>query len=425
MDSRVHMDMTSASRRVAVLSKKKLATHRYDEWLAPAGIETELFAEDAPGTVEILRGTHRFADVHLFPNWKLNRAVDQAVIESHNERPFSRIIALSECDIVRAAELRERLGLRGQRTASALAFRDKWVMKKLVSNAGLDVPAFRRPDSAWNLLDFANRHHWSIAVKPIDGAGALGVTLLRDRDSVESWLEHSDLNWDQPSGFLAEELIDAPMLVIDGLMRASTPEVAVVSAYTATCLDTVASLAPMGVLMLDRADPRVPAAMDYLEHVLKALPGTAETLSFHCELFDTADRGMLLCEIACRTGGASQRTVVYRARGVDLERAACLGQAGADDEVRRPGTGPGRMFGSFLMPRSNLTLPRGARCDVPGVAEMTIHFERMAADQPKRPAKVSDTFVDAVLEGENHSALCRTCDDVVAWYLGYQDQTWT
>ena len=56
---------------------------------------------------------------------------------------------------------------------------------------------------------------------------------------------------------------------------------------------------------------------------------------------------------------------------------------------------------------------------------MTIHIERMAADQSERPAKVSDTFVAAVLEGENHSALRRTCDDVVAWYFGYQDQTWT
>lgn len=415
VDGHVLMGIGQRHGRIAVLSKKALTTHRYDEWLAPAGLDVELFAEDSPQTRETLRGPHGFAQIRLFTDWKRNRAVDQAVLASHAEHPFTRIVALSECDIIRAAELRERLGLRGQQTASAVAFRDKWVMKELAADAGLDVPEFRRLDSAWDLVDFASRHDWSVVVKPAEGAGSVGVALLRGRDAVDSWLEHSGLSCDEPSGYLVEELIDAPMLALDGLMCGGVPQAVAVSAYTVTCLDVVTRLTPVGVLMLDPADPRVPAAVAYLERVLKALPSTDETLSFHCELFDTADRGMLLCEIACRTGGGTLRSVVRHAFGVDPEYAACLGQAGTGYAMLEPHPEPGQVFGCFLMPRSGLTLPRGILCDVPGVAQMTIHHDRMAADQGKYAVKVSDSVIDALLMAADHAALCRTCDDVVAW----------
>jgi biotin carboxylase len=52
-----------------------------------------------------------------------------------------RILTTAEVDVIRAAELREELGIPGQRRESARAYRDKYVMKSIVAEAGIRTAA--------------------------------------------------------------------------------------------------------------------------------------------------------------------------------------------------------------------------------------------------------------------------------------------
>lgn len=402
----------SRERRVAVLSKKPLTTHRYDHWLSEFGIQTTLFAEDTPASRMFLAGTHRYSTApRLFPNWKRNRAVDEAVVAEHAEQPFDRIVALSECDLVRAAELRAYLDIPGQSPASATAFRDKSVMKSLAGRAGLRVPDHALVDSVSTLMDFADNHPDGVVIKPVDGSGSVGVVVLRDRVSIESWVQTRALSGDDPTDYLVEEWVAAPMLSVDGLMRAGQVQAVMVGAYTRTCLDSLVDLAPHGILLLDADDPRVAAARDYLARLLHALPAAEETMSFHCELFDHPRHGPMLCEIACRTGGGNLNLIADAALGVDLDQASCLGQAGVVVSVERTMPESGRCYGDIVVPRSPRSFPPGLRCDLPGV----LRFHTHPNDGPGRAAKVSDYVFDALLAHDDHIGVRGVYDSVIAW----------
>lgn len=314
------------SRRIAVLSQE-LKAQRYGQWLAAAGCEAVLFTSDDGSTRECLETAGlEFADVRLFTDYQRNRVVDQAVVAAHMRRPFDRIVALSECDTVRAARLREHLGVPGQDAASALTFRDTALMKALAARIGLAVPAHRRVEQAGDLLDFAAEHGWEISVKPCDWAGAAWVEPLLGRPAVESWIERCGIGSDDGASLWAEEKIDAPVLAIDGLTRRGTIQAAVVTAYSVA-----------GVLTLAGDNPQSAAAIEYVGKLLAAVPGAAETMGFHGELFAIADRGLLLCELGGRTGGADIEEIARRALDIDLRRCACLGQAGLEVEVRWDG----------------------------------------------------------------------------------------
>jgi len=399
---------------VAILSRKPLATHRYDQWLA--GRDLVLFAEDTEATRRFLAmGGHGFmpGSVHLFPGWKANRAIDAALLASHARRPFDRIVALSECDLLRAAELRERLGLPGQSVASARAFRDKVVMKQRARTAGLAVPDFLPVSTVHDITDFAAAHGNRVVVKPGDGSGSAGVRLLEDVAAVEAWIGAAPFSCDSPAGYLAEEFIDAPMLSADGLMTDGEVVAVMVGEYTRTCLSSLTELRPHGILLLDPADPRAAAARAYLRDLLGALPAADGTMSFHCELFDDAARGPVLCEIAARTGGGFLPDIAARVLGVDLERAAALGQAGTAVTAARADAGP--RYGDILVPRSHRYLPDGLSCGLPGVVTFAARREQMTPDQRRPAAKISDYVVSALLRSGSHAGLRQVYDDVAAW----------
>ncbi|WP_330252784.1 hypothetical protein OG874_43200 [Nocardia sp. NBC_00565] len=398
---------------MAVLSKKPLRTHRYDRWLSEFGAEAVLFAEDAPESRAFAGTHHGYPDApRFFPDWKRNRAVDAAVIAEYAVRSFDRIVALSECDLVRAAELREHLGLPGQSLASATAFRNKFIMKSLAAQAGLLVPEHRLVESIADLTDFADAHPGAVVVKPLDGSGAVDVTVLGDRAAIESWAHARAVTGDDPADYLVEEWVQAPMLSLDGLMRAGQVQAVMVGAYTRTCLRSLIDLRPHGILLLDHDDPRVASARAYLARLLRALPTAEETMSFHCELFDHPAHGPMLCEIACRTGGGNLNPIARGALGIDLEQAACLGQAGFPVPIPQPA--PGRCYGDIVVPRSPRRLAPGLVCDLPGVLHFAAHDDQ-TGDRPQRAAKVSDYVVDALLAGDDHAGVRRVYDSVVAW----------
>jgi hypothetical protein len=158
-----------------------------------------------------------------------------------------------------------------------------------------------------------------------------------------------------------------------------------VGAYVGTCLQTISALEPGGILMLDHADPRGPAALDYTARLLKAMPCPDGPMVFHCELFDIPGRGLALCEIACRTGGGNTNLIAQQVLALDLERAACLAQAGLPVDVPLGSARPG-----------------------------TIMNQEMAASSSKA-LKMSQYVIDALFEADNHAGLQRVYAQFEEW----------
>jgi hypothetical protein len=405
-------------RRVVVLSRKSLDDHPYPTWLStgerPADVV--LLAEDTAATrAQMARADHGYAQWRLFGDWKRNRLVDLAVLEAHAEFPLDGVVALSECDQVRAAHLRRRLGLTGPGPEAAIAYRHKATMKRAALAGGVPVPRFTEVSTIHDLLAFAEAVAGPVVVKPVDGAGSAAVHRLDGPAEVLAWAEQARLDADRPAALVAEEYLNAPMFSVDGLARSGRVLFALSSRYTRTPLDSLTRLLPHGLLALDPGDPQDVALRATAARVVAALPPVEGLHSFHCELFLDPTRGPVLCEIAARTGGGNIRWFAERMLGIDLEAEAARGQSGHPaPRAAVPDAGT-RVAGDVLFPwpdRAPRRLP--GRCPVPGVVTLT---DRSGSDPGRaRPAvKSSEYVVDATMIASTHAELTRVYDDVVAW----------
>ncbi len=93
--------------------------------------------------------------------------IELKAVELHKKYGFSRVVYQAEQDVLRAAQIRELLGLAGQSVESALQFRDKLIMKETLL-ARHDVvrtiliPTFARVVGVKSILAFIAQHDYPV-----------------------------------------------------------------------------------------------------------------------------------------------------------------------------------------------------------------------------------------------------------------------
>ena len=134
---------------VLVFAKTPHSKTPYDQWLEGSGFEPIILT-----TREYAPGYAHLPQVHAFDDYDTNQLVDKTALRLARAHQVTAVFARAEADVVRAAQLRELLGLPGQHTASALAFRDKVVMKDHLAGGPVEIPVYREVDSAYTALRF-------------------------------------------------------------------------------------------------------------------------------------------------------------------------------------------------------------------------------------------------------------------------------
>ncbi|MEU9123236.1 hypothetical protein AB0C96_25785 [Streptomyces sp. NPDC048506] len=345
------------------LTKKKPASHPYQEWLAGAG---PLILLSAAGTGP--DAPSGWAWYEEFADYNRNGAVEIRAARLGREYQVRRVVSLSECDVVRAARIRQWLGLPGQSVESALAFRDKHRTKTLADEAGLAVPRFRAVDCAGEVLDFAAEVGGPLVVKRRSGSGSVGVRVLADRSAVERWVAGLCVAPDEPWGLLAEEYVDARLFHVNGVMAGGRMLHAWSGTYVRPPLEALEKGRARTVVMLPPESELVRGLKEFTASVIAALPPVEEPTSFHAEAFRAADGTLSLCEIASRTGGRGINDIGRLAYGVDLDRCSVRGQAGLPVDLPPPGPPAARLFGSLtLPPRAGELTDIPTTCPLPGV----------------------------------------------------------
>ncbi|MEU0332773.1 ATP-dependent carboxylate-amine ligase [Streptomyces sp. NPDC006193] len=316
---------------VVVLVDSDYADTPYDKWSADAGVRPCL-----------LVSARRYPQYRHIPG---ARSFDAYATGGEVERTAlalrpRAVVARSEADVLRAARLRELLGVPGQDYASALAFRDKVLMKSLLRERGVAVPRFAPVRLVVDLLAFLRAHPYPVVVKPAFGSGSTGTHVLRDDADLAALLAAG-----LPEHAQVEEFVDGVMHVVDGLVVDGVPRALFVSRYLNDCL-SYRTGAPLGSVQLTRDDPLVDRLADYARHVLARLP-TPPCTTFHLEVFRTPGDDLVLCEVASRTGGALTAAAVRAASGFDLDEEWYLAQVrGAAHPVPEvTGAAPGRSAG--------------------------------------------------------------------------------
>lgn len=254
----------------------------------------------------------------LIPDYTTSARFDLAVLDAHRRRPVDHLLVFSEFDILRAARLRERLGIPGQGFASALAFRDKVRMKRHWADAGVPAAAHAALGAPADLLAFADHVGYPVVVKPRAGMGSARVRVLADEPQARAWLADTFIHEeDGRSAWMAEEYIDGAMLQVDGVYHDRGVEVnwpTSVSSLLA-CFDGAATTS----VTLEPDDPLTPRAQRLVTRALAALP-VGGPIVFHAEVWVGRDGTLLMNEVAARIGGGQTRQIVETAFGIDLVR---------------------------------------------------------------------------------------------------------
>jgi hypothetical protein len=284
-----------------------------------------------------------FAHIEYFDNYETNMCVELKAAELHKKYGFSRIVYQAEQDVLRAAQIRELLGLAGQSVETAIRFRDKVIMKEsllarpdVITN--VLIPAFTRVTGVKSILEFVAKYDYPIVIKPIRGMGSMNTGIINSMEELQSFLRLGlSGNVDGPIDYEIEKFIRGEMYHIDGLFYNGQVKLCWPSKYINTCVD-FKSNAFLGSYALHKDNPMTEALQSLVEPILMALDRSS-SYSFHIEVWDmqpnvpfTKDEEIprlerfAFCEAACRTGGAGVAAATVQLLGVDLNKACVQSQ---------------------------------------------------------------------------------------------------
>jgi biotin carboxylase len=324
---------------VLVMSPAKVVSHFGRERFA---------AVVPPGSVLITSGpvdvdASRLADLVVFADYTTDDRIPLVADEMIVRHGLERIIVLAEADVLRAAEIRARRGIFGQTPDGALHFRDKTLMKRVVSAANIAVAPHREVRSALELHDAVAELGYPCVVKPPHGRGSSGVSVLDDAEALRSFLRTGPFS-DQgrTSPWLVEAFQSGEQYRIDGVCRRGRVIFAAAAVYVNTHLDFLGG-GYMGSVMLPEESEEAQTVLRLTRSVLEdALP--AFDGGFHLEVFLTPE-GPVFSEVGARIGGGSIPEEVELSYGFNLVEEAILAQRG--EPSRRTAAGQRGLAGQL------------------------------------------------------------------------------
>ncbi|WML27354.1 ATP-grasp domain-containing protein [Neobacillus sp. OS1-33] len=336
---------------ILILNRVPYSKCPYDKWLNLLNDDIILFTseETYPDYKD------KFNKVIPFKDYQKNGNVERIALELHKEYQFQTIIAISELDLLRAAQIREYLKLDGQSYNSALAFRNKMLMKKTIKKSDdVDIPKFQEINSTLDILKFIEQNGYPVVIKPICGSGSINTTVLKDSEELELFISNNTF-----IDLMIEEYIDGDMYHIDGLIVDNDVIFSWPSKYVNGCL-AFQTGNYLGSYILDEKNPMNKRLKLVCQNVLSQFPLPSYT-TFHLEVFHTKDDKIYFCEVASRTGGARVNEVLNYSFNLDITKLWIQSQCGLlDSKLIQQSYTINQYTGWLLIPPK-----KGELCNIP------------------------------------------------------------
>lgn len=402
--------------KILLLSKKALNERPLYDWLEESSksvilVTTEDAFKGLPNTVKTKFLATEIVDDYY--SWEVE-LLAESLCRMHN---IEYIVSSSEDDTIRAARIREHMGMSGQSMNSAMAYRDKLIMKQICSEAKINVPKFAPVDSLADLLSFVEKQRFPVVVKPRLSAGSVGVHILNNMCDLKKFIATGVLSVvpDSSGIWLVEEYIQAEFYHVDGLMEKGKILHCWPSQYSSGNLESARNSSPIYTMLIDEVDPAYTQLRTLAEQVIDAFPETSFPTSFHLEAWIT-DKGTIFCEVASRTSGGTVAQDYFEAFGIHLSKENIRGQARRTLTIIEQPDKPKHYVGSIMIPPANGKLiPPESNCPIPE-AVVTYAFDKEESYSGVENA--GESVVTITVSAQNACEVKKKLQESVAWWKG-------
>lgn len=248
------------------------------------------------------------------PDFRDEDAVVRLVAARVGAEPVHRVACLWEPGVVLAAKLREALGVPGQDVAQANAFRNKDLMKQVITGAGLRTARHAAATTAAQVRAAAEAIGFPVIVKPIAGAGSMDTFRADSMEALDAALARMG-QYDEVN---VEEFIEGQEYTYDAISIEGEVRYENVCLYRPNPLVARSTewISPQTLALRDLSPPPVQAGIALGRAVLRAMG--FRTGFTHMEFFWTPRGEAVFGEIAARPPGARTVDLMNFVGDVDL-----------------------------------------------------------------------------------------------------------
>lgn len=259
-------------------------------------------------------------NIYSFENWESNNSIEIQAIKLHENNKFDKLLSVREGDVERAALLREYLNIHGQRPVSAGIFRNKYKMKKIVSENGFKTPRVQLVNHYLDVLRFIDINDYPVVIKPIAGAGSVNTHVIKCKEDLDVFAIKNSF-----SNMIVESFAVGGVFHIDGLILDNKLEIITVSKYINDCLSYQEGKSTASIFLNQESELST-KLKNYTKTLLNILP-CSSNMTFHLEVF-VNEEDIIFCEIACRTGGGRIAECIEAELGIHITKALLRHECG-------------------------------------------------------------------------------------------------
>lgn len=312
---------------IVILDREGNNKRPYLEWLGNLKLEDKLYIIGYEET----SNSFNYKNSIGFYNFESNLAVESFIFKLHRTDPIKHLFAFEEGTIIRAAVIRERLNINGQSVSSAIQYRDKYIMKKVLNKSGIGVPNFRKINHFMDIITFIDEYGFPCILKPRLKWASKGIIKLNSYQDV-FMLEGEDIL----SDYMIEKYVKGRLFHVDGLRTSDKMYFSCISEYIENCFDSFSKNEGLTTVMIDEDSQLWNPLKNYVETIFSILE-TPSNCPFHAEIFlEESTNDLLLCEIASRSIGGDFTKNIERTYGVNLDKFYLLGELDRLEHTLKP-----------------------------------------------------------------------------------------
>ena len=249
-------------------------------------------------------------------------------IESAKRHHIDGVMTLAtDMPMRTVAAIAKTCGLVGISEDTAVKATDKSIMRQVLLQAGVPVPAFYRIENRNEFTAAVNHLHLPFLVKPADSSSSRGIYLVKSKDEAENAYEYAK-SFSRNGVVVAEEYMTGPEVSVETLAYEGTVHVIQIT-------DKITTGAPHFVEMGHTQPTKMDCASEIEKIAIKANKAIGiENGPSHTEIIIT-EEGPKIVEIGARLGGDCITThLVPLSTGVNMVEACIRIALGEKPDIR-------------------------------------------------------------------------------------------